>query len=233
MFPQGGKRYDGRGRAGSGLLHPKGSYTLTFTAPGRYAYMCLLHPGMTGTVIVHPAGQKVAAAQADYDTLGRQQVTAALRKGLALFASTKVSFVKTANGTTYLSPLVGTMSGRASVIRFVPEALTIKAGDAVRWVMRDPMELHTVTFSGTERPPNLTLQGPQTRGQPKIYFNPTVVVPGGGAVHTGDGYYNSGLMGLSAPGPKTYTVAFTRPGTYTYWCVVHGAQGMKGIIRVE
>jgi plastocyanin len=40
-------------------------------------------------------------------------------------------------------------------------------------------------------------------------------------------------MNLSSPGPKTYTVTFTKPGTYTYWCPVHVAQGMKGTVVVQ
>ncbi len=39
----------------SGMLDPGQSYTLRFTEPGIYHYICFLHPGMQGAVIVTPA----------------------------------------------------------------------------------------------------------------------------------------------------------------------------------
>ncbi|PPD57862.1 cupredoxin domain-containing protein [Dehalogenimonas etheniformans] len=36
----------------SGLFSPGGSYTHTFTTAGTYPYYCIIHPGMTGTIIV-------------------------------------------------------------------------------------------------------------------------------------------------------------------------------------
>jgi len=41
--------------AGSGQLSDGDDYTVTFARPGRYDYACLLHPFMTGTVIVQAA----------------------------------------------------------------------------------------------------------------------------------------------------------------------------------
>ncbi len=40
------------GSFGSGNVAPTGTYTFTFTKPGTYAYHCLYHPWMVGTVIV-------------------------------------------------------------------------------------------------------------------------------------------------------------------------------------
>jgi plastocyanin len=39
----------------SGLMFPGQSYTLTFTEPGVYNYLCFIHPGMQGAVVVMPA----------------------------------------------------------------------------------------------------------------------------------------------------------------------------------
>lgn len=39
----------------SGIMMPGQSYTLRFTEPGVYNYICFLHPGMQGAVIVTPA----------------------------------------------------------------------------------------------------------------------------------------------------------------------------------
>ncbi len=233
-LPQGLATYTGKGVAGSGLLMGKDkSYSLTFTKPGSYAYLCLLHPGMTGTVIVQPAGSPLPMTQAAYDKKGAQQVAAALEKGRALLASTKVTMSKGPKGTVYISPMAGSLPSHASVIRFAPETITVKPGDTVRWVMKDPIELHTVTFSGTDQPPDFIVPEPQPKGPPKLYFNSKVAFPGGGATHKGSGYYNSGFLNLGGPGPKAYSVTFTKPGTYTYWCVVHVPQGMKGTVIVK
>jgi plastocyanin len=232
-LPQGLNTYIGKGVASSGFLHLKGAYSLTFTKPGSFAYLCLLHPGMTGTVIVEPAGSPLTSTQADYDKRAAQQVRTALEKGEAMLASAKVTVSKSAKGSVYTSPLVGSLPSHASIIRFNSETITIKAGDTVRWAMKDPVELHTVTFSGTGAPPDFVIPDPQPKGPPKFYFNSKVAFPGGGARHTGNGYYNSGFLDLSSPGPKAYSVTFTKPGTYSYWCVVHIPQGMKGTIVVQ
>jgi plastocyanin len=233
-LPQGLNAYTGKGVANSGVLMERDkSYSLTFTKSGSYAYLCLLHPGMTGTVIVQPAGSPLKWTQADYDKRGAQQVTTALAKGQAQLASAKVTVAKGAKGTLYTSPMLGSMASHASVIRFTPETITVKPGDTVRWVMKDPIELHTVTFSGTEQPPDFIVARPQPKGPPKFYFNTAAAFPGGAARHTGNGYYNSGFLNLSSPGPKAYAVTFTKPGTYTYWCVVHVPQGMKGTVVVQ
>ncbi len=47
--------WDGRGFRSSGLINADGttrSYLLAFTEPGTYAYKCLLHPDMEGTITV-------------------------------------------------------------------------------------------------------------------------------------------------------------------------------------
>ena len=38
----------------SGLLEPGQSFTLTFTKPGIYPFVCNIHPGMGGVVVVQP-----------------------------------------------------------------------------------------------------------------------------------------------------------------------------------
>jgi plastocyanin len=61
-FPTGGATYDGTGLVNSGVLAlnvPPGSkappsFKLTFTKAGKYTYVCLVHPGMDGTITVVP-----------------------------------------------------------------------------------------------------------------------------------------------------------------------------------
>ena len=60
LFPAGGKTYDGTGLAHSGIFDASGEfpagteYSLTFTKPGTYNYICILHDdqGMKSTIVV-------------------------------------------------------------------------------------------------------------------------------------------------------------------------------------
>jgi plastocyanin len=235
-LPQGGRTYGGRGVVSSGFLEGRGkTYTLTFTTPGQYRYDCLIHPGMSGTVIVRPRGTRLTETQADYDRIARGGMAAALQGGRkVLDAGTVQTSVSATTGTVHTISLGGSAEARASVIRFAPEAVTIKAGDTVRWIMKDPFEIHTVTFVGSQQPPEFIVAEPQPQGPPRFYFHPKAARPIGGAVHNGAGYYNSGILFPTvAPGPKVYALTFTKPGTYTYWCVVHVPQGMKGVVIVR
>jgi plastocyanin len=49
----------------------------------------------------------------------------------------------------------------------------------------------------------------------------------------GNGFVNTGMLDdvKSTPLPKSASVTFSRPGTYQFFCIVHGAE-MKGQITV-
>ncbi len=51
-FVDRGIAHDVKGQGFQSPTQSKGSYTHTFTAPGTYPYVCTLHPGMEGTVVV-------------------------------------------------------------------------------------------------------------------------------------------------------------------------------------
>lgn len=229
-FPQGGSSYDGTGVTSSGVIEESGkTYTLTFTTPGRYVYQCLLHPGMKGTVIVLGAG-KAPMTQAQVDKAAADQWAASRAAGKQLLAAWKVS----ASGGVYTARLVGSQQSHLSLFRFTPGPLRVKAGSTVKWTMEDPYEIHTVTFQGPGTVPQFLVLEQQAQGPPKIWFNPKIVAPAGGPTHTGNAYYNSGILfPMSPPGPTSYTMKFTKPGTYTYWCVVHVPEGMRGSIIVQ
>jgi plastocyanin len=234
-FPQGGATYDGTGLASSGILMGPGkSWTLTFTKSGRYSYVCLLHPAQTGTVVVEPAGARLPMAQEDYDRLSAQQRTQSLAAGAKLRAATHATVSKGNHGDVYTAPMVGDAGARVALYRFGTDTLTVKVGDTVRWVMQDPDEIHTVTFAGTEQAPDFLLMEPQPQGPPKVYYNPKAVIPAGGVEHRGNGFYNSGiLLAVNPPGPTEYTLTFTTPGRFTYWCTVHVMDGMRGTVIVR
>lgn len=98
-------------------------------------------------------------------------------------------------------------------LQYYPTAVTIDAGDTLSWTFPSG-EPHTVTFLGQ----NATLAPPGA---------PTNAVPAGGTSYDGSAYVSSGFV----LGGKTYALAFPKPGTYKYFCLIH--PGMQGTVTVQ
>lgn len=131
--------------------------------------------------------------------------------------------------------LVGSQSPDSAIsgMRFLPGTITIDAGDTVHWVANS-IEIHTVTFLAS--------------GESLPEFNPgdpAEILPTAGTSYDGDSYYNSGILttvpdgGDAGPLPpiphllrSSYDLTFPDTGTFTYYCLVHGAM-MKGVITVN
>ncbi len=224
--PAGGTTYDGTGIVSSGIIPPvpgHNTYTLTFTKAGTFGYACLIHPGMVGTVIVQPAGTPYPMTQAQYDEAAAVASQQDLAAGVTAMNTATTTTSKNANGSTNYQVLTGTSAGRASVMRFLPNTLTISVGDSVTWTNPDMMDPHTVTFAPDGKYPE--------------FPSPQAFAPAGGSTYDGSTFTNSGLimpMGSPAvPGTtESYTLTFTKPGVYTYHCLLHDSLGMIGKIRV-
>lgn len=226
--PAGGTTYDGTGVVSSGLILPvpgHNTYTLTFSKAGTFPYACLIHPGMNGTVIVQPAGTPYPMTQAQYDAAAAVASQQDLATGIAAMNTATVTTTKNANGSTDYHALAGDAAGKASIMRFLPSTLTISVGDSVTWTNPDMMEPHTVTFA----PDNQYPEFPSAKA----------ITPAGGSTYDGTTFTNSGLIvakGIPAtpglPTTTSYTLTFTKPGVYTYHCVIHDFLGMIGKIRV-
>lgn len=104
------------------------------------------------------------------------------------------------------------MYGDATGYRYVPESITIKRGDGVRWtVVSGPP--HNVTFWADSIP---------TGAVPALTRNMTQTI--------------GALAGpLLATANQTYSISFAAvpPGVYHYYCTPHLAMGMKGTITVQ
>jgi plastocyanin len=98
-------------------------------------------------------------------------------------------------------------------LQFYPNAITIDAGDTITW-----------TFPSGE-PHTVTLLGP--RSSPPPPTDPSAPVPAGGKTYDGSTYTSSGFV----LGGKSYSLTFTKPGTYTVYCLIHG--GMDQTITVQ
>lgn len=235
-FPAGESTYDGTGYHNSGMppenpaLWARYTYALTFTKPGTYDYVCVVHgPGMGGTIVV---ADRVAGAPASIAAQGARDQTASLRAGTAALAAWK----PTIRGTTVVVPMLGNIVHGYSLLRFSRQPLTIKPGTTVMWVMRDPFELHTVTFLGRGKPYDFILVQPQPKGPSKLQLNSKAITPTAQKTYDGSGVANSGLLfSTSTPGnvPRSYSLTFTKPGTYEYWCIVHVPERMSGTIIVK
>jgi plastocyanin len=231
LFPAGAVSYDGTGYHNSGVPGPDGrlSYTLTFTKPGRYSYECTIHSGMRGMVIV---SDKATGTPAAALKRGRAEQATTLAAGRARLAGLQVE----RNGTSFVVPLVGNSKDRYSVLRFTKEPLVVPRGSTVTWSMRDTFEVHTVTFTSGEKPPSFAVPEPQTSGAPKLLLNPKALTPTNATRYDGTGYVNSGV--LYPPGnpgnlPSSFSLTFTKPGRFEYWCLVHADVGQRGIIVVQ
>ncbi|HTA40713.1 MAG TPA: plastocyanin/azurin family copper-binding protein [Candidatus Acidoferrales bacterium] len=232
FFPAGSSTYDGTGFHASGIppSDKPFSYALTFTKAGRYEYACTVHPGMLGIINV-------------VDGAVSETPDAALARGKAeqaatLAAGTKAYDGMTAqtNGSNVVVTLLGSNQDRYSVLRFSKDPLTVPVGTTVTWTVNDPFEVHTVTFaSGAQLPQFITAQS-QPGGTPKIVLSTAALTPTPAKTYDGTGWINSGLLG--APGapshaPSSYSLTFTKPGRYVYWCLVHDEAHQEGIIIVK
>lgn len=227
-IPQGGSTYDGTGVASSGIIPPipgQNTYTLTFTKAGTFPYLCLIHPGMAGTVVVQPVGTPYPKTQAQYDEATAITSQQSLAVGVNALETAAPGTSKNSDGSTNYNDWTGESVGRATVMRFLPSVLTISVGDTVTWTNPDMMDPHTVTFAPDGKYPE--------------FPSAQALIPTGNTTYDGSTFTNSGLiMPMGAPPVKgvptttSYTLKFTKAGVYTYHCLIHDAIGMIGKIRV-
>ncbi len=244
------EHFSGQGFVSSGVMSqtnpasmPPGTpvndtFSLAFDKPGTYEYYCLIHPYMRGTVTVLDANAANAPSQADLDAQAKKDITAtqALLKGIHAQAE-QVMKQDGPNGTSLYYVRAGASdlaSGdlTVQVFDFFPKTATIKAGDTVIWSSN---YFHTVTFSSTTGPaPDVAIMKPQPNGPPMILLNPAVFAPARpSATYDPTKSYNSGIIGLIGDNGLTWSLTFDKPGTYTYYCAVHEALGMKATIVVQ
>ena len=146
-----------RGRLfNSGLPLAEGApppYTLQFNRTGTYKYICIVHPGMEGSVKVVGKKQKIPSAS-DVRKEAMRQEKSVLRR---------VQAASTGSGANQPANVIqaGNDTSTATVFKFFPAKATVKAGDTVTLRMpRTTGEVHTFSFGpiGTEQAPGYLLQ---------------------------------------------------------------------------
>jgi plastocyanin len=214
-----GSKWDGKTLINSGMLEPGKDYSITFTKSGAFSYYCILHPLMTGTVVVVPAGasipslvEQTASVKSDVDDL--------LAQAEALqHAHMDLNTMKNADGSVMYMVDAGMGHRGFSTNVMMPETIFINEGDSVKWMNDNQYEPHFVTFN---KPDDLSFFGPHGD------FNPKFMAPAGGAKFDGTGFTNSGMILAQ----KSYTLTFTKAGTYKYECYLHSGSKMTGTVVV-
>lgn len=218
--------YGASGFLNTGLIWKGSTATVQFTAPGSLPYICVIHPGMAGTVNVVASGTTTTQAEADAKaTLTRDALNGAVA-GLQAAAEAAVTETERSDGTSLWSiftsslgpvaPQPGGGTGYLELLRFIPSSLAIEEGDTVKWTAPS---VHTVTFLAAGTDPSSV--------------NPFTTPPAGGSTYDGSSLYHSGLLGIPAPGlPNTYELTFPDAGTFNYICALHVFLGQTGQIDV-
>ena len=235
--PFGPKTISGKTPVSSGGLSPRGpkappaTATYTFPTPGTFKLFCTLHPGMVAKIVVKGAGTTVPRSPTQVGAQALQAQTKAWDKGKALLASTKVAPKTVAMG----------VGKEVTLLAFLPKQLKVKAGTTVTFANKSPSEVHNVAFGPQkyvekiQRQTDLFPMGPGSKNQvsPFLPFasDPKPYRHTGKTMH-GNGFFVSELTAGAPIGlPRSSKVTFTAPGTYKYFCWIHGPD-MGGTIVV-
>jgi plastocyanin len=118
----------------------------------------------------------------------------------------------------------GDRGGAANI--FAPQVLEIYTGDTVTWTRGGDLEPHTISFGPLglieKLAADIIAAVPQKAGAPLIAFNSQAAMPTISKTYNGTGFANSGLL---AGKGKSWSLTFTKPGTYHYYCLIHYVTG--------
>ena len=219
----GGTTFDGSAYVSSGFMQPGAVYSVTFTKAGTYKYYCLIHqPEMVGTIVVQPAGSALPKSHGDYFAAGQADLTVDINAA----AGSVAAFPYSSGGNHLAAGIApGIAAGspsQSTVMRFLdspalgtqPISVSVPVGGSLVWTNQSNNSPHTVTFpvAGQTPPPG-----------------PPDIPAGGTSTYDGSTFTNSGVI----PPGGSYTLTFTKAGTYTYYCLFHSGEGMTGTVTVQ
>ena len=130
---------------------PAGPFMVTVTAaPGTYAFLCRIHPGMSGHLTVVPSPADATTPDQAAATSAHQlshDIKAAYR---AEARATHDAHWQHGDGTStwFVTPGVMSEDRKVAVLEFLPQNIDVHTGDRVVWRMKESNEPHTVTFPG-------------------------------------------------------------------------------------
>ena len=235
----------------SGMIPYEGQRGNTFEVeladdiePGDYWFYCAVHgPGQSTKVNVVDAGTDVPSAE-EVSREARQEISDFSRPMLEAFRDARDGEIEV-DGETLEGPFSGLpVPVHGTINEFVPRTIETEVGEPVTWKIMGAD--HTITFDVPEYFPimrfarngevtfNPRLQEP-AGGSPPIPTNDHDGPPGtgpprevDGGTYDGSGFFSSGLFGGEPF--ATYTLRFSKPGTYKYACLLHPP--MVGTVEV-
>jgi len=210
LLPQGSSHYDGVHYYNSGVMTDE--TTSGFPAHATYQLTFDVTGDFTYYCLVHGAMMKglvhVRPAGTHYRFTQRQYNDQGAAQKAAVLRDGRRLWADTQKNATRHLVFVGADDGTAMVMRFVNDNATIRIGSSITFKNIGMAAPHTVTF------------GPE---QPNIF------APYGDPANFTGQQLNSGIL---LPG-SSFTVTFTKAGTYHYLCALHDYLGMSGTVKVE
>jgi plastocyanin len=233
-------------------------------APGEYDYFCYIHPGMRGKLDVVDSDD-ATTSQAQINRRSLEQFADDRAAGLDLERdANQVTFSGDDPGSrTYLMHVgVGSPQAHVAVDEMLPnQPLNLTPGDRVRYVWRDPHNVHSVVFPANTRlpepfgfdcgtnppgyvgippvpgapPPQVCVEPGET--QPESIGDPGNAGPGTRLTNPAqlvDAGIRIGTAYGVKPSSQTWWVATghtTRAGSYQFQCTVH--DWMQGTLKVS
>lgn len=233
--------YDGTTYANSGLMGREPGqieeFRLTFTTPGTYDYMCLVHGFMMSGQVVVVASDTAIPSANQVMAEGRKQIAESLAHVSAVIRAANAQIqpsVTNLDGSTTHHVWIGYADGQIDLMQFFPDKLTVRPGDTVIWEMSPQNDApHTVTFLNGEPEPGLVIPVPQPSGPPLLYANPAVFFPTLPSTElTRNGFYNAGVMNPIPGTTFELVIGDMKPGLEPYICLLHDSSGMEGVLMV-
>jgi len=210
LHPKGGSHFDGVSYYNSGVMTD--APDSGFLAQTTYNLTFDVTGDFTYYCLVHGEMMKglvhVRPAGTDYPTTQRQYNHQAAAQKASILRDGRRLWAETKEDASRHLVFAGADDGTAMVMRFIHANVTIRVGSSVTFKNVGTAAPHTITF------------GPE---QPNIF------VPYGDPTHFSGQQLNSGILL-----PKSsFTVTFTKAGTYHYVCALHDYLGMVGTVKVE
>jgi plastocyanin len=213
-------------------------FVKTFRKTGTFTYFCAVHQGMTGKVKVVAKGAKIPSAAA---------VKKAAAKELARYAANAKAADKAAKPGANTIQAGADGKGFANYA-FYPAKATVPVNTPITLQMSpNSNDNHTFAFG-----PAATLMGlvqnqitpapdsapggpPTLVASSAVFLASDAPLPAYDGANHGDGFWNTGMLaspGRPIPGlPTKQTITFSKPGTYSYICLLHPE--MQGTVTVQ